>query len=319
MRHLFIINPVAGKHNTPKTLQKRKDYIESVMAPRGEPFDIQVTVGPGDAEAMVREYAETYLEPLRIYVYGGDGTLNEVVNGAAGYDHAAVTVCPCGSGNDFVKIFRSDVPRFMDLKQLVDGTDVYFDLIECNGRLGLNVASLGLDARVGIEMTHFKNLPLVSGPGAYILSTISNVIKGIHRPYHVEVDGKPMDGNFTMFCICNGRYYGGSFNPSAKAVPNDGLLDFIIVKAVNRLTVAMLIQKYATAKCEELPEYILMSRGRSLKVVCEEEAQAQLDGEPLTGKEFEFRLSDKKLHFFYPKGATFLPAIHEQMDMQVML
>lgn len=319
MRHIFIINPVAGKHNTPKTLRKREEYIASVMDPRGEPYHIERTVGPGDAEAIARDYAERYIEPLRIYVYGGDGTLNEVVNGAAGYDHAAVTVCPCGSGNDFVKIFRSGVPRFMDLNQLVEGTDAYFDLIECNGRLGLNVASLGLDARVGIGMTKFKNLPLITGSGAYLLSTVSNVVKGIHRPYHVEIDGEELDGDFTMFCICNGRYYGGAFNPTSKAVPNDGLLDFIIVKAVSRLTVATLIQKYATAQGEEFPEYIHITQGRRLKVVCDRVSAAQLDGEALEAKEFDFHLSDKKLHFFYPKGASFLPTITERMEIQAVL
>lgn len=319
MRHLFIINPVAGKHKGPKVLKKRMEEIAAVMDPRGEPYDIQVTVAPGDAEAMSREYAETYMEPLRIYVYGGDGTLNEVVNGVAGYDHAAVTVYPCGSGNDFVKIFRSGVPRFRDLNQLVEGSDAYFDLIECNGRLGLNIASLGLDASIGLGMVDFKQLPMIPGAGAYILSTVSQVIKGVHQHYQAELDGKKLEGEFTLFCICNGRYYGGVFHPSATAVPTSGLLEFIVVNGVSRMTVATLIQKYATAQGAEYPSYIKVYQGRSLKVTCDRPSRAQLDGELLEATTFDFHLSQKKLHFFYPKGASFLPTITERMDIAAVL
>lgn len=315
MRHLFIINPVAGKQ-TEKTLAHRQGQIKAVMETRKEPYHIEFTEAPGHAEELARLYCDNYIEPLRIYICGGDGTLNEVVNGAAGYDHAAITVIPSGSGNDFIKLFGSAVPRFQDIAQLADGSDCYFDLIDCNGRLGINIGSIGLDSRVGLGMTQFKHLPLVSGNAAYLLSTVTNTIKGVHKPYHIELDGREMDERFTLISACNGRWYGGSFCPVPDAMPNDGLLDFVIVKKVSRLRVASMVQHYAKGEGKLFPEFINIMQGRSLTVVSDEETAAQLDGEAILGKRFTFRISDKKMRFFYPKGATFLPSVVVKSDVQ---
>lgn len=315
MRHLFIINPAAGKHSA-KALSARQEQIKRVMEARNEPYHIELTEGPGHAEELARLYCDNYIEPLRIYICGGDGTLNEVVNGAAGYDHAAITVVPSGSGNDFIKIFGSAVPRFQDIAQLAEGNDGYFDLIDCNGRLGINIGSVGLDSRVGLGMTRFKNLPLISGKAAYILSTINNTIQGVHQPYHIEIDGREMDDSFTLLSACNGRWYGGSFCPVPDAMPNDGLLDFVIVKKVSRLRVASMVQHYAKGEGKHYPEFINIMQGRSLTVVCEEETAAQIDGEAILGNRFTFRLSEKKIRFFYPKGANFLPSVVVKGDVR---
>lgn len=314
MRHIFIINPTAGKQ-TDKTLAQRQEEIRSVMERRGEPYHMELTNAPGHAEELCRYYCQEYIEPLRLYICGGDGTLNEAVNGVAGYDHAALTVVPSGSGNDFIKLFGSGVPRFRDIAQLADGSDCYLDLIDCNGRLGLNIGSIGLDSRVGLGMTRFKNLPLVTGPGAYLLSTVSNTIQGVHKPYHIQVDGRELAGRFTLVSACNGRWYGGSFCPVPDAMPNDGLLDFVIVKKVSRLQVLSLIQHYAKGEGKLYPDLITIVKGRSLTVSCDEETAAQLDGEAILGDRFTFRLSEKKLRFFYPKGATFLPSVMVKSDV----
>ena len=99
MKHIFIINPAAGKAD------KTAEYTAKITAAcEGLDYEILLTQAPGDATRMAREAAETGRE-VRLYACGGDGTLNEVVAGAAGYDNAAVTCYVGGSGNDFVKIF----------------------------------------------------------------------------------------------------------------------------------------------------------------------------------------------------------------------
>ena len=105
---------------------------------------------------------------------------------------------------------------------------------------------MGFDARIGFGAADFKKLPLVSGPLAYQLSAVRTIVQGIHRPYRVTIDGERLPGEaFTLICACNGRYYGGGFNPCPDAVPDDGLLDFVVVPAVSRLTILTLIGKYA--------------------------------------------------------------------------
>ena len=205
MRHLFIMNPHAGKYDRS---QEMLEKVRTIMAGRRAEWSAARTEGPGHAIRLVEEAARQG-DPLRVYACGGDGTLNEVVNGAAGLEHVAVTHCPMGSGNDFLRIFGQDAGRFWHLDQLLDGPQVPMDLIDCNGRYSLNVCSVGFDARIGFGAADFKKLPLVSGSTAYQLSALRTIIRGIHLPYQVEIDGEAMPGDrFTLLCACNGRYYG---------------------------------------------------------------------------------------------------------------
>jgi diacylglycerol kinase (ATP) len=220
-----------------------------------------------------------------------------------------VTQYPSGSGNDFLRMFGPDAWRFGELDQLLDGTDeAAVDLIDCNGRLALNVCSVGFDARIGLGATDFKRLPLVGGSMAYQLSALRTIIQGIHRPYRVEIDGQALpEGEYTLMCACNGRYYGGGFNPCPKAMPDDGLLDFVVILGVSRLTILSLIGKYRAGGAGEIPQ-ILLRRGREMKIVCDRESMVNLDGERMDARELSIGLSAKKVNFFFPQGAHWNPS-----------
>ena len=300
MRHLFIMNPYAGKYDRS---QEMLEKVRFTMAGRREEWAAVRTSAPGHA-AQLAEEAARQGDPLRIYACGGDGTLNEVVNGAAGHPQVAVTHCPIGSGNDFLRMFGQDAGRFRQLDQLLDTPQTAMDLIDCNGRQSLNVCSVGFDARIGFGAADFKKLPLVSGQAAYQLSALRTIIRGIHLPYQVEIDGETMPGSrFTLLCACNGRYYGGGFNPSPDAMPDDGVLDFIVIPAVSRFTVLALIQKFAQGKIGEIPQAILR-RGKVMKVWCDRPTTVNVDGERVEGEALSIGLSDKKVQFFYPVGAS---------------
>lgn len=300
MRHLFVMNPHAGKFDRS---QEMLEKIRHIMAGRRSEWSAVRTEGSGHATRLVQEAAQQG-DPLRVYACGGDGTLNEVVNGAAGQAHVAVTHCPMGSGNDFLRIFGQDAARFWQLEQLLDGPQTAMDLIECNGRYSLNVCSVGFDARIGFGAADFKKLPLVSGTAAYQMSALRTIIRGIHLPYQVSIDGEPMPGDrFTLLCACNGRYYGGGFNPSPTAMPDDGMLDFIVIPAVSRFTVLALIKKFARGEIGDIPQAILR-RGRTMNVRCDRLTAVNVDGELVEGTDLSIRLSEQKVQFFYPAGAT---------------
>ena len=114
MKHLFIINPRAGKKNSTGRLI---DQIEQLRRNHGLDCETMLTTRPGHAEEIARRAAQSG-EEIRIYACGGDGTLNEVANGAAGAEHIEVTVVPVGTGNDFLKNFGEDRVRFLDLEEL---------------------------------------------------------------------------------------------------------------------------------------------------------------------------------------------------------
>ena len=300
MTHLFIINPAAGSRN------RTDDYREKIKAAceaRHLKYRIQISQAPGDCRRLARAAAETGKE-FRIYACGGDGTLNEVVGGVAGMDNAAVTVFSGGSGNDFVKAF-DDPKAFFDLERLLDCEEATFDLIRVNDRIALNICSVGLDARIGTDVSSYKRIPLLHGFRAYAASTVVNVVKGISEHYTVELDGETLDGEYTMICVCNGRYYGGGFNPVPEADLTDGLLDVLLVNKVSRLQVPGVIGKYKDGRYAELPELVKHYRTDRIKIICDRPTPVNVDGELLVAREVDFRVAEEKIRFFYPKGLTF--------------
>lgn len=301
MKHLFLINPAAGKHD--RTGQYYA-AIQAAFADWDEPYEIAVSRAPGHCTALTREAADTG-EELRVYACGGDGTLNEVVNGAVGRDNVAVTHFPGGSGNDFIKIF-SEPSAFRDLSRLLDSDETTFDLIRAGEEhYALNICSVGFDARIGTEILHYKRLPFVTGKGAYVLSAVVNTIRGIHQPYEITLDGSEVfKGERTLVCIANGRWYGGSFHPVPEAQPDDGLLDVLIVEPVSRLTVARAIGKYKDGLYREYPELITHRRCRQLRIAAVDPMPVNLDGELLHERDITFSVVERKIRFFYPKGLT---------------
>ena len=308
MIHLFIINPAAGSRNR---TQEYSQVIHKLCKEKGLQYDIRVSTAPGECTRFAREAAESGKE-YRLYACGGDGTLNEVVQGAAGFDNAAVTVFSGGSGNDFVKLF-DDPQAFFDLERLLDADEATFDLIDCNGDIALNICSVGLDARIGTDVSNYKRLPLLQGFRAYAASTVVNVIKGISEHYVVELNGKRIDGKQTLICVCNGRYYGGGFNPVPEADPADGLLDVLLVKKVSRIQVAGVIGKYKSGRYQQLPHLVRHYRTKRIKIICDKPTPINLDGELRTAQEVTMSLSDKKLRFFFPKGLSW--AVKEPVEV----
>ena len=223
--------------------------------------------------------------------------------GAAGFPNAAVTVFSSGSGNDFVKIF-DDPQAFFDLERLLDADEVTFDLIRCNDDLALNICSVGLDARIAADVSSYKRLPLLHGFRAYAASTVVNVVRGISEPYTVEVNGETISDQFTFVCVCNGRYYGGGFNPIPEADPTDGKLDILLVKHVSRAQVPFIIGKYKDGRYKELTSVARYLQADSIRVICGKETCINLDGEQRTAVTAEMKIAEEKLRFFYPRGLS---------------
>lgn len=309
MRHVFIVNPASGKKAGNKKFQE-------LLSTFPYPYKVLETQKMGDAEVLARQVAEQG-DPVRIYACGGDGTLNEVVNGAAGYHHVAITNVPKGTGNDFLKIFSPDwKTQFLDLAALADGEEVTFDLIDCNDRLALDVVCGGVDARVGADAAYYKKIPGVSGIGCYILSLIANVsFKGITRPMKVKMGGRTYFGDISLLCVCNGRYYGGGFLPVPEAMPDDGILDVLLIPDLTFFQFLKMVGKYATGRYKELRPYVADYHGTDILISAPKELTVVVDGETMKDTHFHIKLSEKKVNFFYPKGMTYAPDLPDTPEI----
>ena len=303
-KHLFIINPIAGgkKNSFEDTKQRIINFAEGLS----DPYEIYVTKAPMDASRKVAEVADLGGD-LYVYACGGDGTLNECVNGAVGHERVAVTHYPCGTGNDFIRTFGvSNIARFRDLDALSKGSVRALDIIDCNGRYCINICSVGIDARVGGDVHKYSRIPVIGGATGYVISLIVNVLKGVTQRLRVTCEDVALDKDITLVCACNGRFYGGGFNPVPDAIPDDGLLEILIIDAVSRFKVAQIVGKYAKGRYREIEGIITHLRSSSIEVAGDREFVVNIDGEIINAKKISLNLISKGINFIFPAGMEYL-------------
>jgi len=296
---LFIINPIAG--GLKGRLAEIESMIRSVADGFQAPYEIYTTKAPMDAFEKTKEES-AQADMLYVYAFGGDGTLNECVNGAAGRANVAVTQYPCGTGNDFLRTFGEEtIQKFRDLRALASGVVRQLDLIDCNGRYGLNICSVGMDARVGADVHKYSRMPIIGGATGYVTALVVNVIKGVGQRFRITIGDTVFDKDLTLVCACNGRFYGGGFNPVPDAIPDDGIIEYLVVDAVSRFKIAQIVGKYAKGKFREFPDLITYIRGNSMDIEGDREFVVNIDGESIFAERLCFNLVPKGINFIFPQ------------------
>ena len=301
MKHIFIINPAAGKKNCTAELMAMAKRLEN---DHGIDVECILTKSVGHACETARSIASGG-EDVRFYACGGDGTINEVANGIAGFPNAAMTCIPVGTGNDFLKNFGDTAALFSDAENLWNGPQFALDAIDCNGRLALTIACSGFDAQVAEDVHTFGKSPLLGGMGSYIASIAVNfLIRSLGHRWTVTVDGRDLSGNYAVIAVCNGRYYGGGFNPVAEARMDDGLLNTLLVKKVSRPQFLRFVGLYSKGEYYKLPDFTKCIPSREVVIESADGSDIVtcMDGETIHTRRIVLRLSEKKVNFFGPAG-----------------
>ncbi len=299
MRHVFIINPAAGKKSPALSFIST---IKEVFSELQEEYVIRTTSCQGDATKIAAE--EAAKGDTRLYAVGGDGTLLEVASGVEAYPDAELTVIPCGSGNDYVKSYGG-AENFLNLRKLVAGTAKKVDGIRCNNKVSLNLCSIGMDADVCYHMTDFKKMPLISGPLAYDLAVLKVLLRPIGSVLDVAMETTKglvkRSGRYLFALAANGQYYGGGYHGAPMASTEDGLLDFILIKSVPRLKAITLLGKYKRGEHMDLDicEHFV---GTAMDVHCDGGACVNADGEIEKGEDTRFEIVPKYFNFVVPKA-----------------
>ena len=300
MKHVFIINPTAGKKDCTARVM---DMAKALAARHRLDIECILTKSPGHATQTAAALARTG-RPVRLYACGGDGTANEVANGIAGFPDAAMTCVPVGTGNDLLKNFGGAASLFSDPENLWDGPAFPLDAIDCNGRLALTVACSGFDAQVADDVHKYGKSPLLGGQASYILSLGMNfLLRPLGRRWTVTLDGETLSGEFVLAAVCNGRYYGGGFLPVAEARMDDGVLNTLVVRKVSRPVFLRFVGAYSKGLYYTLPQIARCYTARTAVIESQEgDFVTCLDGETMRSSRVELRLSEKKVGFFGPQG-----------------
>ena len=261
MRTIFVINPKAGKG---KGINKLVEKIRTASEKTGIRADIYTTKAAGDAEAFADLLGKETMgtgEEVRLIACGGDGTLNEVLNGAVKYENLTVGVVPIGTGNDFCRNFPDD-GDFLDIEAQLKGRTIKCDAIRYSGLLAgvqqtrycANMFNIGFDCNVVDLTAKLKNYPFIAGSFAYLMGVAITYIKKKGAKLRVELDGKVIeDGPLLLTAIANGGFCGGGVHSSPYASVTDGIMDVNVIYNVSRLDFLKKFPYYAKGTHMELP------------------------------------------------------------------
>ena len=301
MKYIFIVNPKAGKE-TNETIVR--NAIE--QSSRKKECEVYLTKGALDATKFVKSYCEEHpQEEVRFIACGGDGTINEVFNGAVGHENASVTCFPCGSGNDFVKIFGSS-SRFENVDKLLDAPVRKIDLLKVGDLYSDNVVNFGFDTTVAITVNEDRHKTGKGNKNSYTKGIIKALITSMKNTFKVYADGELLnpEGKALLCTVANGQYVGGSFKCAPKAKVDDGLMEVCLIKPISRLRFVKILTPYTNGEhidSEEMKDIVVYRKAKKVEVEAPEGFAYSLDGEIIYDNHFTVEVAEKVVNFALPK------------------
>ena len=296
MKSRLILNPVSGADDAPELLRAMNERLRG----RVGDMDIVMTVAPGDAEHAGEQAARERYDHL--FVAGGDGTLNEVLNGAARVPGALARITfgliPFGTGNDFATSLGLPTTLSGTLDVLLEGHTVHADLGLLDERCFVNVSAGGFIAEVSDAVS--PHLKTVAGRLAYLIGGASVLrehepvrthirARGGERPFEREMD-------LTLFAVCNARMVGGGRLIAPRAEIDDGLLDVCLVEPMKTLEFIALLRRISDGHHLD-DARVTYFRASDVELAFDQTTRVNTDGEVLDRAACHYRVLPRAARF----------------------
>ena len=294
MRVTLIANPAAG------TAHDRTPVADVQARLRGAGHDVGVveTTGPGHAERLasvaVRDGTEL------VIAAGGDGTLNEVVNGLASVPGAlrtcALGILPIGTGNDFARMLGvADTDTAVDV--LLAGRTRVVDLVRLGDRVFLNASAGGFTAETSAQVT--SELKQTVGKLAYLVGGARAFLE--YEPVRtiVEGAGRRVELDLQLFAICNGSFIGGGHQLAPNARPDDGQFDVCLVRATSTFDFLALLPRLSSGDHLD-DEAVMYFRAGDVTLTFARAIKVNTDGEVLEASRCHYVIEPSAVRFVAP-------------------
>lgn len=275
----LICNPTAGRGHAGRQV----DAVQAMLYRMGIDSEVALTKQRGDATTLAKQASANF---ALIIAMGGDGTLNEVVNGLVQEqaveqpttERTKLAIIPVGTGNDFVKMLAIPQDWRAACTRIANGTARSVDVGQVNGRIFLNNVGIGFDAQVGIEAQKIRWL---RGQAVYVAALARNMLLSYRTPQvTVQLDENQYEQSITLLTIGNGRCSGGGFWLTPNAQVDDGFFDICLVRGLSKAQMLALVPSAMKGTHITAPP-VRMSRARRIMVTSADPLPVHADGEIL--------------------------------------
>lgn len=306
MKHIFVINPYAGKTDSTREITERLRAFDGVAD-----YEIYVTKCAGDGTIFVHDWCERHPNAeVRFYACGGDGTINEVVSGLIDYPWAQMSCYPCGSGNDYIKYYGTQ-EEFLDIQRLIEGEPHKVDVMKVSevssekSRYSINVCNFGFEAAVCQTMINVKRKPFIGGKRAYTTGIVKAIFTSRFNHCNIDVDGEAFNRGRMLLCtLSNGQYVGGAYRCAPRSKNDDGLIEVCMFEPMPLLKFISLIGAYSRGehldnkRCAKEMRY---TRGKLVEIAYSQPFAVCIDGEMLCDSKYRIEQLEHAATFVSPK------------------
>lgn len=262
--------------------KQQRPALEAELRQLGVEYSVVETHGRGGATELAHQALERGYD--RIAAAGGDGTINEVVNGlmrskAQGGPEAALGIVPLGTGSDFIKVLDTVVANDVigAARRLAVGATRAIDVGQANERYFINGVGMGLDAQVAHETTKITKL---KGVAVYLVGVIKALANYTSYPMTVRFDEYEIKRRLLFASVANGRCQGGTFWMTPDAQIDDGFLDLCLVERMHLPAIIRHIPNLMDGSHTKL-RWVTMGRARRITVDSTGPMPFATDGEVL--------------------------------------
>jgi len=273
---LVLVNPAAGGGRALRSVA----WLRERLAARPE-ARLEITRRPGDAEALAADAGRRGHD--RVIAVGGDGTVQEVVNGLlAGGAGAGMGIVPLGSGNDLARSLGLPTETASAWRIAIGHATRRIDAARARNGSGAerwfaSAGGIGFDAQVAAAMADRSGWQ--AGRAGYVLTTLAELRRFDNRHVRLTIDGASETADVLFVAIANGAFYGGGMRIAPGASVDDGLLDVCVVGDISRLTVLRQLRNLYRGTHVAHPA-VSMRSGTSVEADGDRGTRIHLDGEP---------------------------------------
>ncbi len=296
MRVKVILNPYANRWHAGERLEELRAALTAVSLTA----DIYATTGPGDGMAAARQAASDY---DAVIAAGGDGTINEVINGliqAVGEGQTIpFGVLPIGTANDL----SDTIPLPRDISQAAQNIAAAhtrpIDAIRVNDHYFVNNCAIGMEPLVTLENTKIKRL---SGNARYFVALVRALAKLRAWQMDIRFDEAVMfNGPAILLSVCNGPRTGGIFQMAPGAQFDDGYFDYVFAPDMPKRTVLALLPRLFKGTHIQHPK-VQHGRARRITITCQPGTPIHADGELIAdaATHIEYELLPGKIKLLAP-------------------